>query len=148
MYSLVLLPVCSFLIVCQLRLAEDLTAECSCIAMLASSIWNCPSQLVAERFLSAGFRLVLSPRSRMVLLLVASDMSLSMSSRPAPLSLYATISPRLVPDRDYFRTATICWLLVCCYRRISARSRWLSTRSCYLKSFHPASSLQVPYNVL
>ena len=49
---------------------------------------NCFSRLVAERFLSAGSWLVLSPRSRLVLLLVASDMSLSISSRPALLIAY------------------------------------------------------------
>ena len=41
--------------------------------------------------------------------LVAQGMSLSMSSRPAPLSLYTTISPRLVPDLDYYRTTCSRW---------------------------------------
>ena len=48
--------------------------------------------------------------SRMSIPLVAPGMSLSMSWRPAPLSLYTTNSPRLVPDLDYYRTAAICWL--------------------------------------
>ena len=35
--------------------------------------------------------------------------SLSMSSRPAPLSLYTTISPRVVPDLDYYRSTCYRW---------------------------------------
>ena len=82
------------------RLLSNLYVNCfSQPIWLPSNIWNCRCMLLAERFLSVGFQLVLSPRSRLVLLLVTFDVYLSMSSRSAPFNLYRISLPRLASDQ-------------------------------------------------
>ena len=124
-----------------------MAADCSCIPMLASNIWNCTCMLLAERFLSIGFQLVLSPRSRLVLLLVTSDLSLSMSSGQLLLTYIKPFPRDWFPIEARLRKATIGRLLVCCSRRISAQRLCKSARSDHFPSFHPVSSLQLPYIV-
>ena len=103
---------------------------------------------LAERFLFVGFQLVLLPRSQLVLLVVTFGVYLSMSSRSAPFNLYRISLPRLVADQVTSPKAFDQRLLVCCSRRIPAQSLCKSARSDHFPSFHPVSSLQLPYNVV
>ena len=55
---------------------------------------------------------------------------------------------RLASDQGTLRKLTISRLLVCCSRRIPAQSLCKSARSDHFPSFHPVSSLQLPYIVV
>ena len=73
---------------------------------------------------------------------------LSMSSPSAPFLIYSgSVCRDWLPIKALLRKPTISRLLVCCSRRIPAQSLCKSARSDHSPSFHPVSSLQLPYIV-